>query len=123
MKICRNILRRLRKKPPPVITVVAPGVSDPESGNIIALLTDAQSCVHGKSSTRLLLCVLEEALRTFQRSMHSADESMRRSHREVKEWFWSDDDKWPFAFLAICKELRLDPEYIRAGLQQIEEKE
>jgi hypothetical protein len=41
----------------------------------------------------------------------------RRRLVEVEVGFTSDDSSWPFAFVAICHALGLDPDYLRCGLR------
>ena len=65
---------------------------------------------------RLMLAVLEEALVTFQRGLNSPRAEQRRLFHEVDRWVASHDTDWPFSFENICGCLRIDPDYIRAGL-------
>jgi len=72
----------------------------------------------GSPEHRLLLAVLEDAVRCWQ-AYHGArgvrDEQL---FREVAEWFDSDADDSPFTFVAICQLLGLDPDHIRFGLRR-----
>jgi hypothetical protein len=43
----------------------------------------------------------------------------RRLVTDVHAWLASDDTGWPFAFVAICHALGLDPGYLRGGLQRL----
>lgn len=74
------------------------------------------SAQRAPSEVALLYAILEDALRCVQ---HAASPSRRaqRLAREAEEWFFSDDDHWPFSFVNICAVLGLDPEYIRLGLK------
>ena len=67
---------------------------------------------------RLLLAVLEDAVRCWQ--IHERRMSSRDRHlfQEVASWFASDDDWSPFSFIAISQLFGLDPSYLRAGLQR-----
>ncbi len=70
---------------------------------------------------RLMLAVLEEALVTFQRGVNSPKAERRRRFYEVDHWVASHDTDWPFSFENICTSLMIDPDYVRAGLQQLKE--
>ncbi|MBI5506392.1 MAG: hypothetical protein HY899_16485 [Deltaproteobacteria bacterium] len=68
---------------------------------------------------RLMLAVLEEALVTFQRGLTSPVPQRRKRFFEVDRWVTSPDTDWPFSFENICTTLRIDPDYIRAGLVRL----
>jgi hypothetical protein len=38
--------------------------------------------------------------------------------REAAAWFSSEDDRWPFAFVNVCRALGLDPASVRRALRQ-----
>ena len=67
---------------------------------------------------RLQAAVLDDAVLVYQR--HAVDERSRRRivFVELEAWFASDAAEGPFAFVAICDSLGLDPEYIRRGVRQ-----
>lgn len=65
---------------------------------------------------RLMLAVLEDAVATFQRYVDARDRRGQRLHREAEEWFLSDENEWPFAFVNICNALEIEAEYLRRGL-------
>lgn len=64
-----------------------------------------------------MIAVLEEAVRSYQRSVRSSRRRSRRLFRSVEEWFTSDATTWPFSFVVICETLDLEPEDIRARLR------
>jgi hypothetical protein len=66
---------------------------------------------------RLMLAVLEEALVTFQRGLNSPKAEERRQFHEVDRWVASGDTDWPFSFENVCGCLKIDPDYVRKGLQ------
>lgn len=68
---------------------------------------------------RLMLAVLEEALVTFQRGLNSPVAERRQRFFEVDRWVAERDSDWPFSFENICSTLRIDPDYIRAGLRHM----
>ena len=73
-----------------------------------------------KPELRLMVAVLEEALRTFCRYAGSSGRRNQRLFREAAEWFDSSDASWPFAFEYICDALGLEPEWIRQLIRRRE---
>lgn len=69
-------------------------------------------------SRRLLLGVLQDALRSFfqYRSDHTRQGRLRFT--ETQAWIWSSEQDWLYSFENICAHLHLDPGYIREGLQR-----
>jgi hypothetical protein len=68
---------------------------------------------------RLMVAVLEEALGTFERGLHSSDPMVRQASREVDDWVRSRADDDLFDFENVCAVLELDAEYLRAGLSAL----
>jgi len=66
---------------------------------------------------RLMLAVMEDAISTFQKSVHGETRRQRRLLRETEEWIDSIDTSWPFSFENICTALDIEPNYLRSGLQ------
>jgi len=65
---------------------------------------------------RLLLAVLEDAVRVWRKVGGS---SSRRGHRvrtELVEWFSSSEQRSPFAFESICLMLGIDATWARSHL-------
>jgi hypothetical protein len=67
---------------------------------------------------RLMLAVLEDAVRTYQQTMLCRAEHGGRLLRETEDWFASDDAAWPFSFTAVCEALDLEPAWVRARLER-----
>jgi hypothetical protein len=65
---------------------------------------------------RLVLAILEEAVRSYQHYAFATNRRGRRLFGETCEWFDSHDNSWIFSFENICYALDLDPEHIRQGL-------
>lgn len=61
---------------------------------------------------RLALAVLESAVAAFQRHAGSATPAFI----EARDWLFSDDARWPFAFVNVCAALALEPIHLRRGL-------
>jgi hypothetical protein len=70
---------------------------------------------------RLLLAVLEEAIRTYQRHAFADDYRSAALLSHVEEWFASEDSEWMFSFVSICDALGLETTYLRAGLRRFRE--
>lgn len=66
---------------------------------------------------RLLLAVLEEAVRTYKRYTAASGPRGRRLFTEVDDWFASDAAGSLCDFVALCDVLGLDPSYVRSGLR------
>jgi hypothetical protein len=65
---------------------------------------------------RLVLAILEEAVRSYQRYAYATNRRGRRLFWETCEWFAEREQPWVFSFENICHALDLDPESIRQGL-------
>src|SRR5215471_19440581 len=65
---------------------------------------------------RLMLAVMEDAITTFQKSVHGATRRQRRLLKETEEWIGSTDTSWPFSFENICIALDIESDYMRSGL-------
>lgn len=65
---------------------------------------------------RLVLAILEEAVRSYQHYAFATNRRGRRLFGETCEWFDSQDNSWIFSFENICYALDLDPDHIRQGL-------
>ncbi len=67
---------------------------------------------------RLMLAVMEDAITTFQKSVHGATRRQRRLLKETEEWIGSTDTSWPFSFENICIALDIESDYMRSGLRR-----
>jgi len=70
-------------------------------------------------TNRLMLAVLEEALVTFRRGLNSCGAQPRHHAGEVDRWVASTDGRSLFSFESICSSLRIDPGYVREGLERL----
>jgi hypothetical protein len=66
------------------------------------------------SEQRLILAILNDAVRASWGVDSEPEVRRRRLRREVDEWFASDATDWPFSFVNICQALALDPADVRA---------
>lgn len=71
---------------------------------------------------RLLMAVLEDAIRTYQRYACAHDQRGATLRTQVEEWFAADDCDWTFSFVAICDALGLETSYVRAGIRRLRER-
>jgi hypothetical protein len=65
---------------------------------------------------RLMIAVLEDAVRCFMKQIHATDPKARQLFEDAEAWIASDDRTWFFSFDNVCATLDLDPEYVREGL-------
>ncbi|MGH7961030.1 MAG: hypothetical protein ACRERD_04280 [Candidatus Binatia bacterium] len=72
----------------------------------------------GSPEAALMRAVLEDAFNCFHKQFVTSGRNAQRLAREAEEWFFTNDDQWPFSFVQICTVLGLDPEYIRLGLKR-----
>lgn len=72
----------------------------------------------GTPEAALMRAVLEDAFNCFHKQFTSSGRNAQKLAQEAEEWFFAEDDQWPFSFVQICTVLGLDPEYIRLGLKR-----
>jgi hypothetical protein len=77
-----------------------------------------RGAAHIQSEITLMRAVLDDAINCYQRQFVPSTRPEQRLAREAEEWLFSDDDRWPFSFVNICRALGLEPEYLRRGLKQ-----
>ena len=65
---------------------------------------------------RLMLAVLEDAVATALKYGYARRVAEPQAMSELEDWFSSEDERCPFAFVRICEALDLDAGCIRAGL-------
>lgn len=63
---------------------------------------------YNQPEKRLMNAVLENALVCFEKGRYIKSEHARRLSEEAREWFFSDDSRWPFSFGNICVALGLN---------------
>lgn len=65
---------------------------------------------------RLMLAVLEDALRSFQNNATAIAGPRRRLFDEAEEWLCGGAGEGPFSFETVCETLGIEPEFLRKGL-------
>ena len=68
---------------------------------------------------RLMLAVLEDAVDSYRKHAVACDPKEQACFLEAKEWFYSSDRSWLFAFENICDVLEMNAEYLRSGLDRL----
>jgi hypothetical protein len=72
---------------------------------------------------RLMIAVLQDALRCFQFGAHSKSSSRLKSYYEVQEWLFGETHEGPFSFQSVCDVLEIAPEYLRMGLAALRKRD
>lgn len=65
---------------------------------------------------RLMLAVLEDALRCFQNNADAKSGPRRRLFVEAEEWLCGSGGEGPFSFESVCQTLGIEPGFLRRGL-------
>lgn len=65
---------------------------------------------------RLMLAVLEDAIRCYQDNLHAHNSKRKRLFDETEEWIVTGTDDYVFSFRHVCEALGLSPEYLRQGM-------
>jgi len=65
---------------------------------------------------RLMLAVLEDAIRYYQDNWFARNSKRKRIFDETEEWIVTPDSDWVFSFVHVCETLGLSPAYLRRGL-------
>ncbi|TFH21449.1 MAG: hypothetical protein E4H03_10650 [Myxococcales bacterium] len=68
---------------------------------------------------RVMLAVLQDAVKTFEQGLRSQRAIDRQRFHEVDRWVASPETDWPFTFENVCASLGLDPDYMRDGLRRL----
>jgi hypothetical protein len=65
---------------------------------------------------RLMMAILLEALRSYQRNFEAATLRKRREFREAQNWVFTDGNDGIFSFETVCSVLDTDPDLLRQRL-------
>jgi hypothetical protein len=66
---------------------------------------------------RLMMAVLEDALRCFQNNATAASGPRKRLFAEAEQWLCGDTSDGLFSFETVCETLGIEPHFLRAGLR------
>lgn len=67
---------------------------------------------------RLMMAVLEDALRCFQNNSDAKSGPRKRLFTEAEQWLCGEDGDGPFSFETVCETLGIEPGFLRAGLRE-----
>jgi hypothetical protein len=67
---------------------------------------------------RLMLAVLEDAMRCYQTYTNSRSRAQRRMFAEAEAWLMDRKAEGPFAFETVCETLGINPSCLRDGLRR-----
>jgi hypothetical protein len=72
---------------------------------------------------RLMMAVLEDALRCFQNNATATSGPRLKLFEEAHEWLCTDNCDGPFSFRTVCETLGIEPQFLRNGLLQWREEQ
>jgi hypothetical protein len=67
---------------------------------------------------RLMMAVLEDALRCFQNHSEAKSRPRKRLYNEAEQWLCGEEGDGPFSFATVCETLGIEPAFLRSGLRQ-----
>jgi hypothetical protein len=67
---------------------------------------------------RLMLAVLQDALRCLQTYAESRNPAHRQAFAEAETWILDRRAEEPFTFVSICEALAIQPDYLREGIRR-----
>jgi hypothetical protein len=88
----------------------------PDPLNVPRYMRDRGSAGELAPEKMLMLAVLEDAVRCFQKHHTARTRQQKKEFDKAQRWIFGFRGDWVFSFDSICSELDLDPQYIRSGL-------
>lgn len=76
---------------------------------------------HLQPEKRLMLALLDDAVKCFQKYLPAKSGRGKRRFTEVEQWFWDKTREDTFSFEHVCAVLGLSPSYLRRMLNQWKE--
>jgi hypothetical protein len=70
-----------------------------------------------RGEEKLMVAVLEDAIKCFQKYTLGHDHWEKRLFQEVEDWILKKNGEWLYSFENICETLQLNADYIRKGLR------
>jgi hypothetical protein len=67
---------------------------------------------------RLMMAVLEDALRCFQNNADAKSGPRKRLFEEAEQWLCGEGGEGPFSFETVCETLGIEPSFLRKGLKE-----
>jgi hypothetical protein len=71
---------------------------------------------HLEPEKALLLAILEDTIRDYQKYKSARDKFGRERFQEAEAWIIAKENDWIFSFENVCELLGLDPSYLRREL-------
>src|SRR5271155_429959 len=71
-----------------------------------------------ESLKRLMVAILEQAVKCFQANHDARGGEKRREFLEARWWLFEADGARPFSFENVCEALGVHPDYLRQSLSQ-----
>src|SRR5258708_14046238 len=66
---------------------------------------------------RLMMAILEDALRCFQNNADARSGPRKRLFNEAEQWLCADRGDGPFSFETVCETLGIEPQFLPKGLR------
>lgn len=86
-------------------------LSDP--GSVIAFYDTLNRSVHLEPEKRLMLALLDDALKCYQKYWRAKSRRGKTQFDEAQQWFWASDREDLFSFEHVCAVLGVSPGYLR----------
>jgi hypothetical protein len=67
---------------------------------------------------RLMMAVLEDALRCFQNNADARFGPRKRLFTDAEQWLCADHGDGPFSFETVCETLGIEPQFLRSKLRE-----
>ncbi len=80
------------------------------------ILLPAQYKANLEPEKELMLAVLEDAVRCFQKYLFAQHSKGKTMFQEAEQWIFEENSDWLFSFENTCELLGMDPCYVRQGL-------
>jgi hypothetical protein len=88
----------------------------PDSADVCKYLHTLPRREFAEPELRLMLVVLEDALRCLEKYVRSTDSKGKTLFRETEDWVFAMDKDWIFSFTNICEVLGFNPQYVRKAV-------
>jgi len=90
---------------------------DSDPGAVIEFYDAMKRSTHLQPEKRLMLALLDDALKCFQKHVGAKSGRGKRLFDEVQQWFCEREIDGIFSFEQVCATLGLSPDYVRRMLE------
>jgi hypothetical protein len=98
--------------------LICPTLSDGQSFDPTDIVVTEKSFEGDRrGEEKLMVAVLEDAIKCFQKYALGHDHWEKRLFQEVEDWILKKNSEWLYSFENICETLQLNADYIRKGLR------